>query len=469
MTCIGKSGTWRRELIAALFTAAGPACAQPAYEIEWVLQFGSSKDDAALGVGVDGVGGVYLGGITHGSLGGPNGGTSLPTTDRYIARVAGSGELAWIRQFGIDGADGVAAVASTGTGGVFASGFVGGAANVLRQDVAGGHAAWDRQFGTPWADRAQAVVADGADGVFVAGYLHHDWYYAVHSDAFIARFDADGDQVWLRELGSGHDDEATAVCPDRAGGALICGWTTVFAPATGLNADYFVARYSAQGEQAWMRQHGSVLWDEAIAIAADGVGGLFVGGFTTGNLGGMTAGAKDAILARWDGTGKGLWIRHFGTNADDSIEALVPDGAGGVLASGYTGGALAEPAPGGGDVFLARYDASGNRLWIAQVGSAGRDYPHAIAPRGGWGVVVAGETTGSWGAPSAGASDAFAVCLAESCYADCNRNRFLGGGDFACFWNKFVGSDPYTDCTMDGLLTVADWGCFQTKFMMGCD
>jgi hypothetical protein len=116
---------------------------------------------------------------------------------------------------------------------------------------------------------------------------------------------------------------------------------------------------------------------------------------------------SDVFLARYDSAGERLWIRQFGTRATESAQALAPDGAGGVMVTGNTFGSLGGPIAGLSDAFLARYDSAGQRLWIRQFGTNNRDLARALVPDGAGGVMVAGQTLGSLGGPIAGQYDAF--------------------------------------------------------------
>ncbi len=145
-------------------------------------------------------------------------------------------------------------------------------------------------------------------------------------------------------------------------------------------------------------QLGSAFDDRAGALAPDSEGGTFVAGRTDGDLGGPNAGASDVFLARYERWGDLLWIRQFGTSEADEALALAPDGQGGVIVAGWTLGSLGGPNVGDRDVFLARYDSIGDRLWIRQFGSSEQDSAWALALDGEGGVFVGGLTIGDLGA-----------------------------------------------------------------------
>ena len=56
------------------------------------------------------------------------------------------------------------------------------------------------------------------------------------------------------------------------------------------------------------------------------------------------------------------WIRQFGTPSEDTPHSLAPDGAAGVFLGGRTTGSLGGPHAGDFDAFLTRFDGSGNQL-----------------------------------------------------------------------------------------------------------
>ncbi|MCH8271290.1 MAG: hypothetical protein IH985_08805 [Planctomycetes bacterium] len=251
---------------------------------------------------------MMVAGYTSGSLGGPNAGSE----DAFLARYDSAGDRLWIHQ-----------------------------------------------FGTSENDRAWALAPDGAGGVMVAGFTLGSLGgpNAGRLDAFLARYDSAGNRLWIRQFGTSTWDVANALAPDGAGGVLVAGYTSgsLGGPNAG-SADAFLARYDNAGNQLWIRQFGTSQYDEARALAPDGEGGVIVAGFTYGSLGGPNAGRLDAFLARYDSAGQRLWIDQLGTSSAEQARALASDGAGGVMVAGETWGSLGGPNAGGADVFLARYE-----------------------------------------------------------------------------------------------------------------
>jgi hypothetical protein len=120
--------------------------------------------------------------------------------------------------------------------------------------------------------------------------------------------------------------------------------------------DAWLARYDAAGNQAWLIQLGTSDNEAALAAAPDGSGGVYVSGDTAGALGAPNAGNDDAWLARYDAAGNQRSITQLGTSAVEIAYAAAPDGAGGVYLGGKTSGSLGGPNAGGFDVWLVRFD-----------------------------------------------------------------------------------------------------------------
>ncbi len=400
-----------RTLKFAILAAIAPAAV--AQNQVWLRQFVTGSNEACWGAAPNGSGGVYLAGSTDGSLGAANAGGF----DAWLARYGSAGNQIWIRQLGTGSTDIANAASADGTGGAFACGSsdagLGGpsAGNsdawVARYDGSGNQS-WIRQIGTSTSDVAVASASDGSGGVYVAGRSNGSLGgpNLGSFDAWLARYDGAGNQTWIRQLGSNLFDGVSAAAPDGAGGVFVSGYTDgiLGGPAAG-QGDAWLARYDNAGNQTWIRQLGSSAFDGIAAAAPDGTGGVFVGGDTYGNLGGANAGNKDAWLARFDSAGNQAWIVQFGTAGDDYTKAAAADGSGGVHLCGWTADSLGGPTAGARDIWLANHDSAGNQSWILQLGSSGIDQAFAIAPDGIGGVYVSGDTDGNLGGQNPGGSD----------------------------------------------------------------
>jgi hypothetical protein len=294
----------------------------------------------------------------------------------------------------------------------------------------GGRERWTTQFGGSGVDQALAVAVS-RDDVYVAGYT--DWRlprqsHQGRSDAFVARLTAGGRVLWIRQFGTGRDDQATSIAVD--GDRIFVGGSTAGTLERGGRrggSDGFVARYTSGGAPLWVRQFGGHRDDAVRALATDGRR-VFAVGWTSGGLLGPTRGGTDAFMRGYGLTGRDLWTRQYGTTGDDVLNAVATR-RGEVYAAGSTTGTLHyETSAGGLDAIIGRFDKRGGPTWLRQFGSAGDDDAAAMGVADD-GAYVAGSTTGALsGQTQAGESDAFAV-------------RFFGSGVEA--WTQQFGTPDY--------------------------
>ena len=260
---------------------------------------------------------------------------------------------------------------------------------------------WVRQFGTNRRDEGLAV-AKGPSGVYVTGntvgVFPGQTQAALNDrDVFLTKYDEQGNAVWSRQFGSAAvaQDDGTGVAVDLTG-VYVVGWTQgALAGQTGLGSvDAYIRKYDFNGNVVWTRQFGTAAQDEALGVAADGTG-IYVVGSTQGPLGaGSPANpGQDAFIRRYDANGNEVWTRQFGTTTGDSESAVgVATDSTGIYVAGVTGGDFAGRI-GGRDGFLRKYDAGGNAVWTRQFGTNTTDDVFAVAA-GSQGIYVGGDTSG---------------------------------------------------------------------------
>jgi hypothetical protein len=266
---------------------------------------------------------------------------------------------------------------------------------------------WSAQLGTPQTEKAYALAPDGVGGAFVGGTTAGALATPANGlDLWMARYDAGGAPLWVRQFGNQGTNVVMGGASDGAGLFYTTGYTEYSLAGSGAGSyDAFVIVMDGTGTVTWFEQFGTATIDIALAAAADGAGGAFVCGTTDGALGGAHMGDYDAWVAHVDAGGVN-WIRQLGTIASDKANSLSLDGAGGVYVGGESEGPLGGPASGFPDAWLARLDGAGNLLWSRQIGSGGFDPGLATASDPG-GVFLAGATNATLGQSSAGNFDAW--------------------------------------------------------------
>ena len=258
---------------------------------------------------------------------------------------------------------------------------------------------WIRQFGSagpPAYDAAQTVDADG--NVYVAGYTDGTLPGQTGSgsqDAFVRKYDADGNELWTRQFGTPNDDRTYGISADTSG-VYVTGGTSGTLPGqtSSGNWDAFVRKYDADGNELWTRQFGTSGTDWVLGISSDS-SGVYLAGNTTGIFPGQTSSSGfDAFVRKYDADGNELWTTQFSASPHDRAFDISVDSSG-VYVAGLTYGTLpGQTSSGGYDAFVRKYDTNGNEVWTRQFGTPGNDHALDISSDSS-GVYVAGHTTGT--------------------------------------------------------------------------
>ena len=222
---------------------------------------------------------------------------------------------------------------------------------------------------------------------------------------------------WIRHFGSSVKDFCSSVSADRLGGVYVSGYTE--GNLGGINAggaDAFVSKYDASGAFEWTAQLGSSGTEQSAGVSTDGLGNVYISGTTTGILGASSFGSYDAFLSKYNSSGTLLWTRQLGTSTSDVSNGVSADGLGNVYISGQTYGKLGDAHAGGNDAFLSKYNDSGTLLWTRQLGSSNYwEGSNAVSVDGLGNVYISGHTEGSLGGTAnAGGMDVFLSKYSDS-------------------------------------------------------
>lgn len=300
---------------------------------------------------------------------------------------------------------------------------------------------WIAQQGTEAYDVSNAISVDGLDNICIAGYTRGtlDGISGGGSDVFVSQYDCSGTRLWTQQLSSNGDDECWGFAADDIGNKYICGNTYELGRPSNGSHDIFLGKLDIQGEVQWIQQFGTTEFDRAQDMTVDTWGNVLVAGYTYGGLAGTHAGLRDAFLSKYDNNGNHIWTRQFGTSGEDRINGVTTDDVGNVFVCGHTGGALDDIYSGSYDVFLRKYDSSGNLLWGNQFGTSSLDYANGIALDGLGDIYITGATSGQLGDNIYGGEDAFV-------------SKFTSDGDYS--WTKQLGTagiDKSQDIVIDSL------------------
>ncbi|MDD1463724.1 SBBP repeat-containing protein, partial [Dolichospermum sp. ST_sed5] len=378
----------------------------------WPVQFGTSGQERNSGVSNDRAGSVFAAGLTTGAFAGN---TNAGDTDGYISKYNPDGSQAWVKQFGTSGTDYAIGTGNDNAGNVYSTGYTNGAftgaTNLGSNDgfitkyTSTGTLAWVKQFGTAADDTSFGISVDSNGNSYIIGKTSGAFAGNVTQgayDAYIAKYDTNGTQTWIKQFGTNQDDETIGVSIDSNDNIYVLG-STVGAFAGNTNAsgyDVFVSKYNSSGTQAWVKQLGSSgnNYANINGISTDSTGNVFITGFTDGTFSGNTSlGSYDGFVAKYSTTGTLAWVKQFGTTSEDYSAASKTDSVGNTYVTGWTSGQFTgNTALGGYDGFLAKYDTSGTRLWVKQFGTNSNDYANGLSIDNLGNIYISGWTEGSF-------------------------------------------------------------------------
>ena len=162
--------------------------------------------------------------------------------------------------------------------------------------------------------------------------------------------------------------------------------------------DGFLTKYSTTGVRQFTLEIGvSGAYTAAGAVTTDASGNVYVAGSTTGGLDGNTVtGAADLFLVKYDGSGNLKFARQLGVSGQGTSAAGVcVDANGYVYVGGITTGGLdGNSLTGAQDLFVTKYSSAGVKQSTWQYGFAGNSFnPNGMAMDPSGSVYFAGSTT----------------------------------------------------------------------------
>jgi hypothetical protein len=408
--------------------------------------------------------------ITGNNLGTLILGTNTLSAGGYIAKYDPSGNVLWAKN--ASGAEGFS-ISSDLTGNSFLTGLFSGSVT---------------SFGT------YTVSNNGAMGT---------------SDAFLAKFDVNGNPLWLKSIGGTAMDQGNVVSADQSGNTFIGGYYASSSMTVGTNTlvntstnnDIFLIKYDPSGNVLWAKSFGNSADDRLYGLSTDIIGNVIATGFyksatiTFGTYTLTNSGSGGNIfIVKYDPNGNVIWATNsVGTGSDVGFSVSTIS-SGDIFVAGYyespsiSFGTYALSNVGYDDAFVAKYDKNGNAQWVRRIGGSAYDIAHSISSVGGDIFVV-----GSLGSPSIALTSYTLVPPTGSTdpmfmiQYDLNGNETyataLASGDDDCvgvsvdnFCNAYVGGDFYASPYVLGTNTLTPiLGCvpgcetiFMAKFSFNC-
>ena len=321
-----------------------------------------------------------------------------------------------------------AALAACGGGGSSSSSSSGGGSTTFGT----------KQLGATGANTfGNSVTTDKDGNVYVAGNTNRgldDNTRTGAIDFFVTKYNSSGVKLFTKQMGvKDKDTWGHSVTTDKGGNVYVAGSTTGGLDDNTLTGskDFFVTKYNSSGEKLFIKKIG--VKDKNTSgrsVATDTDGNVYVAGYTDGGIDGNTLSANgnnDFFITKYNSSGEKLFIKQMGVKDRDTRGySVATDRDGNVDVAGYTNGELDGRTKTGAnyDFFVIKYDSNGEQQFTKQMGAAtGNTYGKSVATDKDGNIYVAGYT-----------------------YGGLDDNTVSGNGNADCFVTKYnsSGEKQYT-------------------------
>lgn len=228
---------------------------------------------------------------------------------------------------------------------------------------------WAVQFGAAGGDTGNSGILDRRGNAYITG--HTEGGLAGPSqgqaDTYVRKVNQDGSHAWTVQIGTPASfEQGTGLDISQDDNLYLSGimGTTASAPR---NA--YIAKLSPNGDKLWERRLGGNGVANGLDVAVDHDNqAVYLAGFTQTPLV-APVGGQDGFLAKYDTSGNSLWIRQVTTTATDKLNTVDVDLTGNVVIGGSTEGTLSGINQGRDDLYIRKYSPEGDILWTYQAGS----------------------------------------------------------------------------------------------------
>ena len=327
---------------------------------------GSLGRRSAFCVRTDPAGNVYVGGVFEGTT--TIGSTTLSSAgglDIFLAKFDNNGGFLWARSGGGPGTD----------------------------VIGGGMVDTNGKISPPGSFGGMSVDTNGnvyLPGTFegVANISGVALTSAGGADALLAKYNRNGDLVWVVRAGGTNDDYGAGTTVDSAGNPFLVGSITGPVEFQGIqfntygSMDHFVARYTPTGDLVWVRHNGGPgQAARANSVCVDNLGRVLVTGqYVVTNLPANFQGFASA----WD-VGNGDYLGGVYLSATRNLigQAIRADREGNFYMAGCFRdwlqlGKTVVQGQGNWDGFVIKFSFIGNPIWIQTLGGPGDDFVNAM-------------------------------------------------------------------------------------------
>lgn len=236
-------------------------------------------------------------------------------------------------------------------------------------------------------------------------------------DIYLVKYNSLGNVIWARREGDSGNDVGQDIVCDVNGNIYISGFfrspTITFGTTTLTNqglTDMFIVKFDPAGNVIWARSAGGSGYEEGRSIDVNAAGDPYVAGifssvsvnFGNSTLNNSNTGTNDLYIVRYDASGNDLWAANASATGTESAEEIAVDGTGNAYITGYYNGSSCDFGNGPlanvnstPDAYVAKFDPNGNIVWADAISGSGDQYGRGISLDASGNVYATGTFTGA--------------------------------------------------------------------------
>ena len=285
----------------------------PSGDLIWAINVGGGGWDVGYSIKVDLNQNVYVAGTFAGVVAfDPSAPTSYSISngggDAFILKLNSSGDYQWVKTWGGSGADVAISMDLDDNGNIYATGYFENTVDFdpessvseltsngdldiyMTKFDSNGNFQWANGFGSTGQDVGRSLVLDADNNVIFGGNYEEtvdfnpgggtNNYNAVTGiDAFVGKYNSDGDFIWVKTYGGAESDYCYNLSVDPSGNIITSGWygaTVDFDPGLGTNEltsngleDIYISKFDSDGNHLWVKSFGGTGAERSYSIVAD--------------------------------------------------------------------------------------------------------------------------------------------------------------------------------------------------------
>ncbi|MEO1625149.1 MAG: T9SS type A sorting domain-containing protein [Bacteroidota bacterium] len=242
---------------------------------------------------------------------------------------------------------------------------------------------WERYFGEPTLSETVTSVIQTQDG----GYLVAGEIEGSLRRIYLLRTDIDGTKIWDRIIGrqvAGVDESisATDILEAEDGTFVLLGTTA----GQGSLKDFYLAKYSQDGDRLWERTYGQGSDDVAAAMAETADGGYLLVGTQEDGTGGDN---EEIFVVKTDRDGNVEFskVPSEQPGSDEVARGVVPTSDGGFIITG----SMDDGGPSDAEAYILKIDAAGDSSWSQRLGGNDNDVFNSATELNNGSIIAVGS------------------------------------------------------------------------------